>query len=108
MPPIGSQSAGRVTSAVILKYTLDGVNVTADVVSGAIPEDVIVQSDIPDEENQDEQEQDTGDAEKEELQFEEPETEVTDPELEETELPEDDENNDYAFLQTAYHGSLYS
>lgn len=76
------------------KYTLDGVNVTADVVSGAIPEDVIVQSDIPDEENQDEQEQDTGDAEKEELQFEEPETEVTDPDMEETELPEDDENRD--------------
>ncbi len=76
------------------KYTLDGVNVTADVVSGAIPEDVIVQSDIPDEEKQDEQEQDTGDAEKEELQFEEPETEVTDPDMEETELPEDDENRD--------------
>ena len=81
------------------KYTLDGVNVTADVVSGAIPEDVIVQSDIPDEENQDEEDQDEedqgiGEAEKEELQFEEPETEVTDPDMEETELPEDDENND--------------
>lgn len=76
------------------KYTLDGVNVTDEVVSGAIPEDMIVQSDVPDAEDQDEQEQDTGDAEKEELQFEEPETEVTDPELEETELPEDDENND--------------
>lgn len=76
------------------KYTLDGVNVTADVVSGAIPEDMIVQSDVPDEENLDEEEQDTGDAEKEELQFEEPETEVTDPDMEETELPEDDENRD--------------
>ena len=79
------------------KYTLDGVNVTDDVVSGAIPEDLIVQSDVPDEEDQDEEEQDIGDAEKEELQFEEPETEVTDPELEETELPEDDENNDADF-----------
>lgn len=79
------------------KYTLDGVNVTADVVSGAIPEDLIVQSDVPDEENLDEEEQDTGDAEKEELQFEEPETEVTDPDMEETELPEDDENNDADF-----------
>ena len=76
------------------KYTLDGVNVTDDVVSGAIPEDLIVQSDVPDEEDQDEEEQDIGDAEKEELQFEEPETEVTDPDMEETELPEDDENRD--------------
>lgn len=79
------------------KYTLDGVNVTDDVVSGAIPEDLIVQSDVPDEEDQDEEEQDIGDAEKEELQFEEPETEVTDPDMEETELPEDDENNDADF-----------
>ena len=79
------------------KYTLDGVNVTDDVVSGAIPEDLIVQSDVPDAEDQDEEEQDIGDAEKEELQFEEPETEVTDPDMEETELPEDDENNDADF-----------
>ena len=86
------------------KYTLDGVNVTDDVVSGAIPEDMIVQSDVPDaedydeenpdEEDPDEEDQGTGEAEKEELQFEEPETEVTNPDMEETELPEDDENNE--------------
>ena len=79
------------------KYTLDGVNVTADVVSGAIPEDMIVQSDVPDEEDPDAEDQGTEEAEKKELQFEEPETEVTDPDMEETELPEDDENNDADF-----------
>ena len=76
------------------KYTLDGVNVTDDVVSGAIPEDMIVQSDITDEEDPDAEDQGTEEAEKKELQFEESETEVTDTDLEETELPEDDENND--------------
>ena len=78
------------------KYTLDGVNVTDDVVSGAIPEDMIVQSDVPDaedqdEENPDEEDQGTGEAEKEELQFEEPGTETLDPE--ETEQPEDGETD---------------